>query len=190
MSPAKKKPKTRKKAAKKKKAPAKKKASQKSGSEVAVKAKPEVAPSKSSMLEPLAEIEKILDQLRHRDWFRPGTWDWPDLPSFDARIPSVDIIDRAKEVVVNAEVPGIDEKDLDVSVTDRTLTIKGETRHEEESEEGDMHRREIRSGSIHRSLTLPADVDGRKASATCKNGVLKVRLPKMRAEKKHSIRVG
>ena len=184
--PAAKKSETRKNPAKKTRA---KKTTEKRDSGIAVKSKSATSSLESRILEPLAEIEKMLDQLRRRDWLRPSTWEWPELPSLNVRAPSIDIIDRAKEIVVKAEVPGIDLADLDISVSDRILTIKGETRHEEETEEGDMHRREIRSGSIYRTLTLPADVDGRKTKATCKHGVLKLRLPKARTAKKHSIKV-
>ena len=108
---------------------------------------------------------------------------------FEDRMPSIDVVDCAKEIVVKAEIPGIDEDDLDVSVTDHTLTIKGNTRHEEETDEGDLHRREIRRGSFFRTLTLPSDVDGAKAKAKCKNGMLELHLPKARGAKKHSISV-
>ena len=59
----------------------------------------------------------------------------------------------------------------------------------EETEEGDMHCREIRRGSFYRMLTLPADVDGGKAKAKCKDGMLELHLPKVRSAKKHSIKV-
>ena len=107
----------------------------------------------------------------------------------DGRTPSIDVVDRDKEVVVKAEVPGIDKDDLEVSLSDRSLTIKGESRHEEETEEGDMHRREIRSGSFSRMVRLPADVDGRKATATYKDGVVELHLPKLKKARKHSIKV-
>lgn len=190
--PAAKKSTIRKKAAKKarvKASAAKKKTAKKTDSSIAVKSKSVPSTLESRILEPLAEIEKFLGQLRHRDWFRPIAGDWLELPSLEMRFPAVDVIDRANEVVVKAEVPGIDQADLEISVADRTLTIKGETRHEEESEEGDTRRREIRSGSIYRALTLPADVDEQKATATCKDGMLKLRLPKKRTAKKHSIKV-
>jgi HSP20 family protein len=164
-------------------------------------------------------VEKILGRLRDRDWIGSGLSGWPDLGSlfesrmpslfggrmpslfesrmpslFETRMPSVDVVDRDKEIVVKAEIPGIDKDDLQVSVTDRTLTIKGESRHEEESEEeseeGDTHRREIRRGSFHRTMTLPADVDGGKAKAEFKHGMLELHLPKARGAKKHSVKLG
>lgn len=168
----------------------KKKATAQTSTDIAVKSKNAKSSLETRILEPLAEIEKILDQLRGRDWFRPSTWEWPELPSlFEGRAPSVDVVDRAKEIVVKAEVPGVEEEDLKVSVTDRTLTIKGESRREESTEEGDMHRREIHRGSFYRTLTLPADVDGRKAKATYKDGMLELRLPKARSAKKHRIKL-
>jgi len=145
----------------------------------------------SRLLEPLAEIEKILGQLRHREWIRPTGWDWPDLPSlFETRAPSVDVVDRINEIIVTAEIPGIDKDDLQVSVTDRILTIKGESSHEEETDEGDMHRREISRGSFFRTLTLPAEIDGSKVKAECKDGILELRLPKSPGAKKHNIELG
>ena len=90
---------------------------------------------------------------------------------------------------INAEIPGIEKDDLSVTVTDRTLTIKGENRQEEESEEGELHRREIRTGSFSRTLTLPEDVDGSKAKASYKDGMLELRLPKLRRAKKHDVKV-
>lgn len=184
-----KKPKTRKKAAGKtraKKIAAKVKAAVKPA--VAEKSNAPETSLEARFLEPLAEVEKMLDRLRSREWFKPGTWEFPDVPSlFDTRAPSVDVVDRAKEIVVKAEIPGIDKEDLQISVSDRTLTIKGESSHEEVSDEGDMHRREIRRGSFYRTLTLPTDIDGSKAKAECKDGMLELHLPKARTAKKHSI---
>jgi HSP20 family protein len=117
------------------------------------------------------------------DWPR-----WPELP-LEGRFPSIDVINRDKEIQIKAEVPGIDKEDLSVTVTNRTLTIKGESRHEEESGEGELHRREIRTGSFSRTLTLPEDVDGSKAKASYKDGLLELRLPKLSRSKKHALKV-
>lgn len=172
-----------------KKTPAKKTTvKKKPAAKSAVESKQPGTSLESRVLEPLAEMEKILGQFRRRDWFNLGKLERPDLPSlFENRAPSVDVVDRAKEIVVKAEIPGIDQEDLQVSVTDRTLTIKGESSHKEETEEGDMHRCEIRRGSFFRTLTLPVDVDGGKAKAKCKDGMLELHLPKALSAKKHSI---
>jgi len=191
MATAKKKPARKKTAARKKAAPKKKAASKAAPkSEVPVKAAPAEQSLEARILAPLTEMEQMIDRLR-QGWLRPMAMGLPrlsEMPSlFEARFPSIDVVDRDKEIVVKAEVPGIDKDDINVSVTNRTLTIKGESRHEEEKEEGDMHRREIRSGSFSRTVTLPADVDGRKAKASYKDGMVELHLPKLRGAKKHSI---
>lgn len=143
------------------------------------------------MRAPLEEFERLVGQLRS---LRPSSWDWPTFPemrsTFKTRFPSIDVVNREKEIVVKAEVPGIDKEDIDISLSGRTLTIKGESRHEEEKEEGDVHRREIRSGSFSRVVTLPDAVDASKAKSSYKDGVVELKLPKPRRSKKHSIRIG
>jgi HSP20 family protein len=194
--------KTRKKAAARKKSgatkktakPAKKaapKAAAKPGSAVAVKTAPAEASLEAQLRERLEEMERTLDSFR-RSWLRPLSFEWPKWPElpFEGRFPNIDVIDKDQEIQVHAEVPGIEKDDLQVTVTDRTLTIKGESRHEEESGEGEHHRREIRTGSFSRTLTLPADVDGQKATASYKDGMLELRLPKLRRAKKHRVEVG
>ena len=163
----------------------------KSRSDVPVKAAPPVRSLEARPLALLEEMERMLDAFRRRDWFRPMSFDWPRWPELplEGRFPSIDLINWDKEIQVKAEIPGIDKEDLSVTVTDRTLTIKGESRHEEESEEGERHRREIRTSSFSRSLTLPEDVDGSKAKANYKDGLLELRLPKLRRSKRHAVKV-
>jgi HSP20 family protein len=181
---------TRKKAAKKAKAraPAAPMAAAKAGSEAAAEVAVPEASAEARLPEPLHEMERLLGAFRRRDWLRPFGFDWPAWPELSLeRFPSIDVVDRDKEIQVKAEIPGIEKDDLSVTVTDRTLTIKGETRHEEESDEGELHRREIRRGSFSRSLTLPEDVDGSKAKASYKDGVLELTLPKRRRSKRHAV---
>lgn len=145
------------------------------------------------LLAPIGEIERLLDRLRRTDWLRPLGMEWPRWPdiqhALDFRAPSMDVVNRPKEIFVRAEVPGIDKEDLEVTVTDRSLTIAGTSRHEEESAEGDVHRHEIRSGSFSRTVTLPEDVDGRRAKASYKDGIVELHLPKLRSAKKHSVKL-
>lgn len=147
----------------------------------------------SRLVAPLAELERVLGEVRRRDWLNPSSWDWPRLPEmpslFEHRVPSVDVVEKEKEIVVRAEVPGVDRDDLEVSVADRTLTIRGETRHEEEHDEGDLHRREIRTGAFSRVVTLPADVDPGKARARYRDGVVTLKLPKVRSSRRKTISV-
>lgn len=178
----------------KKKATAKRKVTKKAKKTpkktVEVKQRESRKASEDRLLAPLEEIESLLGRLRR---LQLPDWDWPsrlELPtSFKTRVPSIDIINRNKEIVVKAEVPGIDKDDIDISISGRTLTIKGESRHEEEKEEGDTHRREIRTGSFARILTLPEEVAGGKAKSSYKDGVVTLRLPKLHTAKKHRINI-
>jgi len=105
-------------------------------------------------------------------------------------MPRVDIVDRDDELVVKAESPGVDKKDLDISVTDNAVTIKGSTSHEEKEEKGDYYRCEISSGAYSRTLVLPSEVEADKAKANFKDGVLELTLPKLKKAKRHTIKVG
>jgi HSP20 family protein len=92
--------------------------------------------------------------------------------------PALDVSETDEAVLVNVEIPGIDPKDLDISVVGDTLTIRGEKTDETEQSGRNYHRVERRYGSFTRSLTLPASVDADNVTATVKQGVLEVRLPK------------
>lgn len=96
--------------------------------------------------------------------------------SWGAFMPSVDVREDEKEVTVKAELPGMDEKDVEVSLTDSGLTIKGEKRAEKEEKGKDNWYRETSYGSFHRVIPLPEGLDREKAAARFKNGVLTVTL--------------
>jgi HSP20 family protein len=93
-------------------------------------------------------------------------------------IPAVDVYEDEKKVVLKLEVPGIEEKDLDVSVEKNTLTVKGERKLEKEEKEENFHRIERRYGSFYRAFTLPTTVDTESVAASYNAGVLKVELTK------------
>ena len=87
--------------------------------------------------------------------------------------------DRARrEIVVRAELPGVEKKDLDVSLTDRAVTIKASTRRETKEESGDYHRREISTGYVSRVIALPSGVDVSACKAEFKDGILELEIPK------------
>jgi len=106
---------------------------------------------------------------------------------FEGRIPSVDVIDRDDEILVRAEIPGVKKKDLDVSVTEDSICIKGSAQHEEEEEKGEYCRRETASGSFARTVPLPGEVDTAKVKAEFKDGVLEMTLPKVKQAKRQKI---
>jgi len=93
-------------------------------------------------------------------------------------VPAVDVYEDEKKVVLKLEVPGIEEKDLDVSVENNTLTVKGERKFEKEEKEENFHRIERRYGSFYRAFTLPTTVDTEHIDAKYENGVLKLELKK------------
>ncbi len=93
-------------------------------------------------------------------------------------VPAVDVYEDEKAVVLKLEVPGIDEKDLDVSVENHTLTVKGERKMEKEEKEENFHRIERRYGSFFRAFTLPTTVDTENVQASYNAGVLKLELKK------------
>ncbi len=93
-------------------------------------------------------------------------------------VPAVDIYEDAQKVVLKLEVPGIDQKDLDVRVENHTLTVKGERKFESEEKEQNFHRIERRYGSFYRAFTLPSTVDTESVAASYNAGVLKLELKK------------
>ena len=120
--------------------------------------------------------------------FRGGWPSWGEMPAvFEGRMPSVDVIDRDNEILVRAEIPGVDKKDLDVSVTEDSVCIKGSVQHEEEEEKGEYYRRETSSGSFARTMILPSEVDTTKVKAKFKDGVLEMTLPKVKQSKRQKI---
>jgi HSP20 family protein len=93
-------------------------------------------------------------------------------------VPAVDIYEDAKKVVLKLEVPGMEEKDLDIRVENNTLTVKGERKFEKDEKEENFHRIERRYGSFYRAFTLPSTVDPEKVQASYNAGILKLELSK------------
>lgn len=108
--------------------------------------------------------------------------------SSDSRLPSIDIIDHDDHLLVKAEIPGVNKDDLNVSISDDVLTIKGDTRHEEKKD-GNYFRHEISSTSFARSVTLPVAVDACKISAALTEGMLEVTIGKAETSKRRSVKV-
>lgn len=142
----------------------------------------------------IQDMERAFDRFFSRKL--PALWHWNDTPAVDTlfefegqRLPSLDVIDRDSEVVVRAEIPGIDKKDINISLADNILTIKGQTKNETKEEKGDYFRHEISSSSFARSVSVPGSLDLSKAAANLKDGILEVTLPKVESSKRRSIAV-
>ena len=143
-------------------------------------------------LNPFEEMERFFDAFYPRGWMRPFQRDWPAWggpAAFGGKTPSVDLIERDDAIIIKAELPGVDKKDLDISVTRNSVTIRGTTSHEEKEEKGDYYRSEITRGEYARTLPLPADIDEEKASASFKNGILELTLTKLQQSRRRSVKI-
>jgi HSP20 family protein len=145
-------------------------------------------PARGGALAPLESRERafdrffdtMFDDLRH--W--PRLWGaerwWPGR-MLAARTPAVDVYEEQDHVIVKAELPGLSKDDVQLTVDEDTLTIKGEKKKEEEVKEKDYHRWERSYGAFLRTIPLPVQVKSDAATAQFKNGVLTVRVPKSEA---------
>jgi len=151
----------------------------------------------TTALSPFKEMEKRFEVLERQfeDFFRrPSSF----LPSWMPRItmhrmeefaPSIDIMTEGDNVVVKAELPGMKKEDIDVDLTEDTITISGEKQKEEKVEKKDYHSIERSYGSFKRSFSLPSQVQTEKASAKFKDGVLEIKIPKTEEAKKKEKKV-
>jgi len=137
--------------------------------------------------------ERWFDRMVEEFWrrpfptlLRPERW-WPAETGMMMRLPAVDVYEDTDDVVIKAEIPGLSKEDISVQVTDSTLTIKGEKKREEAVNEDDYYRCERFFGSFTRAVALPCDVKADQVKASCKNGVLEVRMPKTEEAKKKAI---
>jgi HSP20 family protein len=104
-------------------------------------------------------------------------------------LPSLDVSETKNDLVVKAELPGMDPKDIDISLSEGILNIKGEKKQEKEEKEENYHLIERSYGSFTRSVRLPREVQSDKISASFKNGVLRVTLPKSEEAKKKEVKI-
>jgi HSP20 family protein len=103
--------------------------------------------------------------------------------------PSIDVAETDDEVVVTAELPGVKQEDVDITVAEDVLTLKGTKKEEKEIKKENYHRIERSYGSFQRSVSLPAGVQANEAKATYKNGVLHVTIPKAEETKPKQIKI-
>ncbi len=129
-------------------------------------------------LEPFEEMEKMFSDF---------------LPSLRAGqvgfVPAIDMYEDKDNVVVEAQLAGIDPEKVDISIENDVLCIKGESEKKTEVEDKNYYRKEIRRGSFYRSVPLPTHVIGEKASAVAEDGVLKITIPKAPEAKPKTIKI-
>lgn len=142
---------------------------------------------KYNPLRELRTMQEQMDRLLNLSWGAPefsgeelkeGMWQ-----------PAVDIYETAESIVIKAELPDVDQKDIDVRIEDNTLTIKGERKHESEVKKENYHRIERYFGTFQRSFKLPGTVNQEGVTATCEKGVLTITLPKKEEVKPKQISV-
>lgn len=112
---------------------------------------------------------------------------WQDISG--NRTPLVDIIDKDEVIVIRAELPGVDRDNLDVTISDTVLTIKGTCKTDEITEKGNYFRSEISRGSFLRKIVLPDNVDTDKINAKLNDGLLEITLSKNHKSNRRSIKI-
>ena len=152
--------------------------------------------SLDSIISPIEEtIERTFNKFMNRGWFRSSRDERDSFESlspfdgFSMRWPKIDVVDQDSEVLVRAELPGVNKEDLDVSLSENMLTLRGQTRREQHVEKDNYFRSEISQGSFLRSIYLPVEVDSDNTTASLKDGILEVKLPKIESSKRKSIQV-
>ncbi|MGV2130834.1 Hsp20/alpha crystallin family protein [Agrobacterium vitis] len=138
------------------------------------------------------EIDRLFDD------FMPSSWRSTDRSLFSRALPSlagwaatpaVDVVEKDDTYEVTAEFPGLDEKNIEVKLSNGFLTIRGEKQEEKEERQKEYHVSERRYGSFQRSFQMPDSVDADKVEATFEKGILTVRLPKSVEAKKNERKI-
>lgn len=127
------------------------------------------------------EFDRMLDNFWSgglEDFWPTGQW-----------MPRLDVAETADALVVTLDVPGADPKKIDISVTGNVLTVRGQREEEKETKEKSFHRVERAYGAFSRVVTLPSEVDVNKITATAKDGVLTITLPKHEEAKPRQIKI-
>jgi HSP20 family protein len=136
---------------------------------------------------PLREMRREVDRLFDEFFTRRPTREL--LAPVAEWEPAVEMYESAGEVVVKAALPNIDPKQLEITVTNEAITLKGETKRETEHTDRNYYRREMQYGAFMRTLPLLAEVKGAEAKASYKDGVLEVKMPKSERAKATSVKV-
>jgi HSP20 family protein len=130
------------------------------------------------------DMNRLFNEFFGRTEGQEGTW------LSGAWTPPVDIHETDDALILKAELPGFSKDDVNVELKDNSLTLKGQRQNEKEVKEEQYHRRERAYGSFQRTFMLPATVDPEKVTATFKDGVLELRLPKRETAKPKRIAIG
>jgi HSP20 family protein len=138
---------------------------------------------------PMRELEKMKSEMDNLwdSFFETGLTKRTGAKGY--WLPALDVSESETDLVVEAELPGVDEKDIDISLSDGLLTIRGERKQGKERKETDYHLVERSYGSFTRLIRLPKEVKTDKISASFKDGILKITSPKSEEAKKKEIKI-
>ena len=125
---------------------------------------------------------------RWMETFEPFGWKWPMGIDFERSF-RIDVLDHEKELVVRAELPGVEKDDVEVTISGDRLTIEAEREFEEEESKETFYRHELGYGELMRTIALPVEVDVEHIDAELKDGILTVTLPKIQAAARHTVKV-
>src|SRR5229473_8405128 len=139
--------------------------------------------------DPFRDLGLLQDRMNRLFDDAGRTWRTDEPAATTSWSPSVDIFETEGEIVVKAELPGVDRKDITLHLENNVLTLKGERRFEKETKEENYHRIERSYGNFSRSFSIPATVDEEKIRADYKDGVLKIVLPKKEQSKPKQIKI-
>lgn len=141
-----------------------------------------------------------MDQIRNemnemmREMFSGNWFSFPNLRKMEQMLPtnfqpSLNVRSEGSHLVVETAVPGIDKKDIHLTVTRDSLTLRGEYKKEEKSEKDKVFHSEMHYGSFYRSVALPAEVDANKVKAELKDGMLTIRMPMLKPENHQQVKI-
>ena len=136
-------------------------------------------------------MEEFFEDFPPRRWmetFEPFGRKWPMDIDYE-RAFRLDVIDREKEFLVRAELPGVEKEDVEVTISGDRLMIEADREFEEVDEKEDFYRHEMGYGKLMRTVVLPEEVDHENIHAELKEGILKVTLPKIRVAERHTVKV-
>jgi HSP20 family protein len=141
--------------------------------------------------DPFRDLSVLQDRMnRLFDDAGRGGWRADEPAATTTWSPAVDIFETEGEIIVKAELPGVDRKDIALNLENNVLTLKGERRFEKETKEENYHRIERAYGAFSRAFSIPTTVDEEKIRADYRDGILKIALPKKEQAKPKQIRIG
>ena len=132
------------------------------------------------------EFDWYLNDVLGSPYHAPIFWQIPQDKNW---MPAVEVIEKTSKFIIKAELPGMEEEDVDVSLAGNYLVIRGEKKRDSEIVEDECCRSEFLYGNFYRNIPIPATVDSEKIEASYKNGVLEITLPKIKAKQPKKIKI-